>query len=124
MKTFDLLISKRGSHEFSSGCYTGEDFKAFARDFKATMKVACSSLGYTLIMGKPWHYYLSGFVKSGDAYVYFSISDVRWSRDRITNVLVRSAKSDKDFSGGHNGFTGLVGIMGLISDRLAARVYA
>ena len=53
MKTFDLLISKRGSHEFSSGCYIGEDFKAFARDFKATAKAMCSGLGYELIMGKP-----------------------------------------------------------------------
>lgn len=48
------------------------------------------------------HFYLSGFftAKSGQVY-YFSIPDVRWS-DRI--LLLRTAKSYKDYTRGMNMF--------------------
>lgn len=48
------------------------------------------------------YYYLSGFFTVEDQYYYFSISDVRHFNDG--EILVRTAKHNKDFTGGSNRF--------------------
>lgn len=88
--------------EFTSGGTTGEDFKRFAGLFRAEIKRSLPD-GAELITGKPGHYYLSGFIKRGDKFVYWSISDVRffpgaWHK----SILVRTAQHDRDYTGGIN----------------------
>ena len=46
------------------------------------------------------HYYISGFFKVGEQPFYISISDVR--HFTINNILIRTAKDYKDFTGGSN----------------------
>lgn len=93
--------------EFSSGPTTGEDFKIFARLFKKFVEAKLPS-GASLVNFNSGHYYLSGFVQKDGKFAYFSTSDVRhfpgaW-RD---NILIRTAKSDRDYTGGSNGYTPL-----------------
>ena len=47
------------------------------------------------------YYYLSGFFTVNEQYYYFSIPDVRWSDNKL---LVRTAKHNKDYTGGANNF--------------------
>ena len=93
--------------QFSSGPTTGEDFKVFARLFKKRLKSQLP-IEATLVNWNCGHYYLSGFVQKDGKFAYFSISDVRgfpgaWRKA----ILIRTAKSDTDYTGGPNGYTNL-----------------
>jgi len=90
--------------EFTSGSTTGQDFHVFARLFKKCIEGSLPP-GSKLVEFNKGHYYVSGFVQKSDKFVYFSISDVRhfpgkWHGD----ILVRTAKSDTDYTGGSNGY--------------------
>ncbi len=93
--------------EFSSGPTTGEDFKVFSGMFKACIKKSLPERA-RLVKVSDGHYYLSGFVQRGKKFVYFSISDVRhFPGDWHEHILVRTAQSDTDYTGGPNGYTTL-----------------
>ncbi len=58
------------------------------------------------------HYELSGFVRHGDKYAYFSISDVRFfPGDWFEHILIRTAKNDHDYTGGANHYQSLDNIL-------------
>ena len=95
--------------EFSSGGTTGEDFIIFARKFKQYIKSQLPK-NDEIVNFSRGHYILSGFIKRGEKFVYFSISDVRffgnsWSND----ILIRTAKDENDYTGGVNNSTSLEG---------------
>lgn len=94
--------------EFTSGGYTGKDFKRFARLFKNHIKKSLSS-GFELVNpSKNNHYYLCGFITNGTKYVYFSISDVRYFPNKwINDIMYRTAQHEKDYTGGSNRYTTL-----------------
>ena len=96
-------LKKYLDYEFSSGCYTGEDYKSFERKYINYLKFIARENGWELVnLGKN-HYEFSAFFKYNDKYVYFSISDVRfWQNDWYNNILIRTAKSSKDYRGGNN----------------------
>ena len=50
------------------------------------------------------HFYFSGFISKDDKYCYFCIEDLRDTNSCFDNVLYRSAKNNKDFTGGSNHF--------------------
>lgn len=104
---------------FSSGGTTGQDFKRFARLFKNYLKKALSSKGLQVTNYSSGHYILSGFVTNSQQYVYFSVSDVRhfpgaWHN----NILVRTAKHEKDYTGGSNNFCSLQNLTKTICELL------
>ena len=93
--------------EFSNGSTTGADFQVFARLFKACIKKSLPP-DAQLVEFHKGHYYLSGFSQRGDRFVYFSISDVRhFPNAWHSNILIRTARSAKDYTGGSNGYTTL-----------------
>ncbi len=96
------------NHEFSSGPYTGEDFKQFNRDFRTTLKRKIKPYPLEIRNWNRGHYYLSGFLynQETEKYVYFSISDVR-PKANLNNILIRTAKNEKDYTGGMNNFVTL-----------------
>ena len=88
--------------EFSSGGRTGEDFKRFARLFRNYIKKNLPK-NAKVVNCNVNHYCLSGFIERNGKYVYFSISDVRfWKNEWFTAILIRTAKHDKDYTGGSN----------------------
>ena len=93
--------------EFTSGCTTGEDFNTFSRLFKNYLKKQLPNELQITDYSKG-HYYVSGFISDGKSFVYFSISDVRhFPAEWHTNILIRTAKHNKDYTGGSNMFTNL-----------------
>ena len=95
------------SWEFSNGSTTGEDFRIFARQFrnyiKGELPEGASMQGFSV-----GHYDVSGFIERGGRFVYFSVSDVRhFPGNWYKEILVRTAKSDKDYTGGPNNHTTL-----------------
>ena len=97
--------------KFKSSCYRTDQFDNFARDFKNYLKKMLAN-DYEIIF-KKGHFELFGFLKNKKTgkYAYFSISDVRyWQDEWFYNVLIRSAKNEKDFFGGTNQYCTLENI--------------
>lgn len=93
--------------EFSSGSTTGDDFKVFARLFRNYIKKQLP-MGSELVDFSRGHYDLSGFIRKNDKFVYFSISDVRYFPNAwCEEILIRTATSAKDYTGGSNNYTTL-----------------
>jgi len=100
-------LDKFSNWEFSSGGTTGEDFKIFARLFKKEIKKRLPD-GAELVNFHVGHYDLSGFIYLDGQYIYLSISDVRhFPRRWHDNILIRTAKSNQDYTGGSNNYVAL-----------------
>ena len=95
------MFGKWINHEFSSGCTTGRDFRDFSKEFKSNVKKRLPG-PITLEKYNSGHYYLSGFLYNNktNKWCYFSIMDVRGSRNE--QVMIRTAKDERDFTGGRN----------------------
>ena len=91
----------RGFHFESSSGLT-EEFASFSREYHAWMKKHLP-IGAKLVEWNRGHFYCSGFIERAGKFVYFSFSDVRffpcgWH----DNILIRTAKGAKDYTGGAN----------------------
>lgn len=94
-KTLSLLKQK-----FESSCGKTPQYLEFHRTFKREFTALLKSYGAEKIeVSKPNHFDASGFFTHADEIYYFSLSDLRWSK---SNLLVRTAKHYKDYTGGVN----------------------
>lgn len=112
-------LQKYLNYEFSTGCYTGNDYKTFQTKYINYLKDICASNNWKLVNIGKNHYCFSAFIKGGteNKYVYISISDVRYfQNDWYKHILVRTAKNETDYKGGFNNYTTL--------DRLEGKVAA
>ena len=101
-------LKKYLNYEFSSGCYTGEDYKTFQRKYINYLKTLAKDNGWELCKVLKNHYVFSAFFKFKDRYVYFSIDDVRFfANEWYNNILIRTAESDTDYHGGYNRYATL-----------------
>ena len=91
-------LKKYLGYEFSTGCYTGDDYKSFQTKYINYLKAICrENLGRN-------HYCFSAFIKSYEnKCVYISISGVRYfPGDWYNRILIRKAKNESDYRGGFN----------------------
>ena len=102
-------LKKYIDYEFSSGCYTGEDYKSFQTKYINYLKAMCKENHWELVNISKNHYCFSAFIKSSEnKCVYMSISDVRYfSNEWYSHILVRTAKNEVDYRGGFNNYTTL-----------------
>ena len=97
-------------YEFESSSELTPEFVAFARDFRKAI-VQNLPMDCDLVNWSRGHFYVFGFIRNCDGrFVYFSISDVRHFPDAwYNNILIRTAKHEKDYTGGVNIYTDLEG---------------
>lgn len=113
-KTFVKKYQGRGVEDWTS--YMSDSAEQFAKDFKSTVKDIFKDDGIDIVNWSVGHYFMSGFFKKNDKHVYFSRNIERGypinleSRDAMFGILVRTAKSDKDYTGGRNNFTSIKGL--------------
>ena len=102
-------LKKYLNYEFSSGCYTGEDYKTFQTKYIGYLKSMCKRNHWQLVNVGRNHYCFSAFIKSVEnRCVYVSISDVRYfSNEWYDCILIRTAANEKDHCGGFNQYTTL-----------------
>lgn len=103
-------LEKYLNHEFSSGCYTGDDYKSFQTKYINYLKGICANNNWRLVNVGKNHYCFSAFIKGGreNNYVYISISDVRYfTNEWYNHILIRTAKNETDYRGGFNNYTNL-----------------
>lgn len=109
------------NYTFSSGCYTGEDYKIFERKYISFLKTICNNNNWRLVKVNKNHYCFSAFIKGGteNNYVYISISDVRYfNNDWYNHILIRTAKNETDYRGGFNHYTTLERLEGKVCELL------
>lgn len=98
-------LKKYIGYEFSSGPYTGDDYKQFQNKYINYLRSLCKNEGWELVNVGRNHYCFSAFIKNREKYLFISISDVRYfPSDWYEHILMRTAKSDKDYRGGCNSF--------------------
>lgn len=79
--------------------YKGEFLPVARRELK---KMA-ANMGAELIFN-PGYFYYSAFFKKDDKCVYINVGDVRYDSNWYDKVLFRTAKNEKDYTGGANRF--------------------
>lgn len=101
------------NYKFESSSSTIPEFASFARAFKNWLKAEAGN-DFEIVSFNRGHFYISGFLKNtkNNKLVYFSIPDVRFNNDWSNQILVRTAKHDKDYSGGANNFVRLYSLIG------------
>ena len=76
-------------NEFRSSTMKTREFKAFSKDFKRFVKKNIPE-DAEIKNYSTGHFYVSGFIKRNNNYVYFSTSDVRHFKDEwATHMLIR-----------------------------------
>ena len=108
-------LQKYLDYEFSSGAYTGEDYKTFQSKYIDYLRSVCKDNDLELVSVNKNHYEFSAFIKKQNKYVYFCISDVRfWQNDWYNRILIRIADNEKDYMGGHNYYIALPRLISMI----------
>ena len=72
---------------------------------KNMVRKALKEADFTDIKFSNGHYYFSGFATKNNKIIYFSISDVRYFPN--DDLLIRTAKDYKDYTGGYNNYSSL-----------------
>ena len=117
MADVKAFISKwHGRTLQDDGSVVSKEFKSFQTAFGNAMKKIAASLNAELVNYSKGHYDMSGFIKRGDKYVYFDYSSsfcggrtqVLLKNNRYgefySPLLIRTAKNEKDYTGGYNNF--------------------
>ena len=102
-------LEKYIDYEFSSGCYTEDDYKSFQTKYINFLRSMCKQNHWQLVNVGRNHYCFSAFIKSAEnKCVYVSISDVSFfTNEWYNNILIRTAKNEQDYHGGFNHLTTL-----------------
>ena len=113
-------LEKYINYEFSSGCYTGDDYKSFQTKYINYLRTVCKNNHWRLVNIGKNHYCFSAFIKSAEnKCVYISISDVRYfSNEWYDHILIRTAENETDYRGGFNNYTTLSDLEGTAAELL------
>ena len=113
-------LEKYVNYEFSSGCYTGDDYKSFQTKYINYLRTVCKNNHWRLVNVGKNHYCFSAFIKSAEnKCVYISISDVRYfSNEWYDHILIRTAENETDYRGGFNNYTTLSDLEGTAAELL------
>ena len=71
---------------------------------KKEMSKIAKSIGAELVSFNPGYFEYSAFLKKDGHFVYVSVGDVRYEQNWYNDILYRSAKNEKDYSGGSNNY--------------------
>jgi len=107
-------IAEALKQEFVSSSRLTQQFADFYHLFKREFSKALKKhLDIKEIKFHRGHFYISGFFRLTDGRIwYFSLGDVRWGSLR-DQLLVRTAKSFQDYTGGTNNFVAVNDMEGL-----------
>ena len=113
-------LKKYIGYEFSSGCYTGEEYKPFQTKYINYLRSICKQNHWQLVNVGRNHYCFSAFIKSAEnKCVYISISDVRYfSNEWYDHILIRTTENETDYRGGFNNYTTLSDLEGTAAELL------
>lgn len=99
------------------GSEMSPEAKQFTKDLKRRLSLNAKNRNMEVVNFKEGHYYISGFIKKNDKYVYFTYNFPRhgmeinlYDNGCWGGFLVRTAENEKDYNGGHNNFCNILQI--------------
>ena len=109
MSSLENFVKKYKNVLFESSAFETSEFKKFASSFCRALRKDVKEGDFEIVNISKGHFELSAFLKHKESgkFIYFAIPDVRWSTlgtSWYDHVLYRTAKDDRDFTGGHNNF--------------------
>lgn len=122
------FIKEYDGYTIEDACtVASEDFKSYCKKLRSALSKEAKLHGMEVTL-KPNHYDMSGFFKKGDKFAYWSFYVMRGDMPTYLNdedkygcekFLYRTAKSEKDFTGGRNNYCTLSELVDNV-DRLIA----
>ena len=109
LKTNHYLMTDFNNCSGQTHANSSTTWQCFKRDFRSDIRKLLIGVA-TIHSVNYGHWYITMFVKleNSDKLVYISISDVRhFKNEWFSNILFRTAKHDKDWTGGGNRYTNL-----------------
>lgn len=100
-------IEKWLGYDFESSTIRTPEYSVFEREYKKEL-VKQLPENCSIVNFSGSHFELSCFIKNNTSgrFAYLSISDVRYFKDAwYNNILIRTAKHDKDYTGGSNDYS-------------------
>lgn len=89
------------NYVFQGSCTATPEFNSFCQQMKKELIKIMR--GYKLVNWIKGHFEFSAFFERSGKYVYISCSDVRFFPNQwYDELLIRSAKNEKDYTGGMN----------------------
>lgn len=109
MKTEDFLRKYYNKDIEDYGGVVSPEYKQFAKDYKNILRGIVKKINFNLYKFNNNHYTFSAILQDIDGkFYYISISDVRYFKNEwADNILYRTMKHDKDWTGGSNHYTTL-----------------
>jgi len=95
-------ITNKIRQGFQSSSGVTPEWKSFVRIFRNDLRKELDKVGAEEFELHRGHFYVYGFFRMGDQWYYISISDVRFFPDG--RMLIRTAESYNDFTGGRNNY--------------------
>ena len=97
------------------GSVVSPEYHSFQVSFFNAMRKIAKGIGAEVVKPSYGHYDMSGFIKRGDKYVYFSYShcgnrtqvllkDTSLYYGASSPLLIRTAENEKDYHGGSNNY--------------------
>lgn len=108
MKLKELYQKYQNRTVEDGGCYMSKEAMQYASDIESTLKTIAKENGFCLHSFTIGHYFVSGFFEKEGKFVYFSRDIERYQKEislkSAFSILIRSARSDDDYSGGRNNY--------------------
>lgn len=119
MATSIPSLEKWINHTFESSSGLTQEWKNAASSMRSFFKRTAEENGFSLVSFNRSHFYASGFMKhrKSGKFVYFCTSDVRFFRWH-ESVLLRTAKNEKDYTGGRNNMVSIYEIPSCLNSLL------
>lgn len=105
-KNLESFLKKHEQISFESSCFETPQFKTFAAGLKRALKADLKNSSLELADFSKGHFYVCGFLRYCDTYIYFNVGDVRLTCGMMhwKNIYFRTAKDVHDYRGGENHF--------------------
>ena len=89
-------LEKYIDYEFSSGCYTGDDYKSFQTKYINFLRSICKQNHWQLVNVGRNHYCFSAFIKSAEnKCVYVSINIDKLTEEKPDKFILRAHADGK-----------------------------
>lgn len=88
-------LKKYVGYEFSSGCYTGDDYKSFQTKYINFLKTMCRNNHWQLVNVGRNHYCFSAFIYKDKVVITFNFTDQHITKKRLPDSIEEVERTAK-----------------------------
>lgn len=104
---FNFELNRTYEKPLREGTDSSDECNSFRRAFRNYLKKELAPYGWTLVKSKPNYFDVTEVVTDGEHFAYVSVGDVRYTRNVCAQILYRTMKHEKDWTGGPNRYANI-----------------